>query len=87
MIKRLIEDLNKKFDLSSLKRIFMELRLFQPSILKEGIEHFGCIFRQHYGMTEVPQPVTVLYPHEHKISKFKKIKIYVFHPVVEPALM
>jgi len=76
MIKRLIEDLNKtKFDLSSLKRIFYGASPIPTNILKEGIEHFGYIFRQHYGMTEVPQPVTVLYPHEHKISKFRNKNI------------
>ena len=76
MIKRLIEDLNKKkFDLSSLKRIFYGASPIPAKVLKEGIENFGCIFRQHYGMTEVPQPVTVLYPHEHKISKFKNKNI------------
>ena len=87
MIKRLIEEINKKkFDLSSLKRIFYGASPIPAKVLKEGIENFGCIFRQHYGMTEVPQPVTVFILMNTKYQNLK-IKIYVYHPVVELALM
>ena len=37
--------------------------------LKEGIRVFGPVFRQNYGMTEVPQPITLLPPEDHIIDE------------------
>ena len=79
MINRLINAIAKtKYDLGSLRRIFYGASPIPVHLLKKGIGILGPIFRQHYGMTEVPQPVTVLYPHEHVISNIslKKPPIY-----------
>jgi len=36
--------------------------------LKQAIEVFGPVFRQNYGLTESPQPVTYLAPEDHVIN-------------------
>ncbi|MFD2855547.1 hypothetical protein ACFSZS_13335 [Seohaeicola zhoushanensis] len=36
--------------------------------MKKAVETFGPILRQHLGMSECPQPLTVLYPHEHLLE-------------------
>lgn len=53
-------------ELSSLKRLSYGAAPAPRALLEEGLEHFGPILRQHYGMTEAPQPLCILYPHEHE---------------------
>lgn len=71
MLVRLLDYIDKNsvsFNISSLERINYGTASTPPHVLRRGIEVFGSIFRQHYGMSEAPQPLTILYPHEHEIS-------------------
>ena len=56
------------YDLSSVKRIWYGTAPMSVDRLKEGIRIFGNIFRQNYGLTECPQPVTYLGPEDHIID-------------------
>jgi acyl-CoA synthetase (AMP-forming)/AMP-acid ligase II len=56
------------YDLSSLKRIWYGTAPMPKERLKQAIEIFGNIFRQNYGMTEAPQPITYLGPEDHIIK-------------------
>ena len=68
MITRLLAHPNlHSYDLSSLKRIWYGTAPMSPKKLAEAVSVFGNIFRQNYGMTECPQPVTFLGPEEHVI--------------------
>jgi len=58
----------KRFDLSSIRRIWYGTAPMSVDRLKEGIQVFGSVFRQNYGMTEIPQPITLLKPEEHVIQ-------------------
>jgi long-chain acyl-CoA synthetase len=60
------------YDLSSLKRIWYGTAPMAPEKLKEGIKIFGNIFRQNYGLTEAPQPITYLGPEDHIIDGTEK---------------
>ncbi|MBI4765904.1 MAG: long-chain fatty acid--CoA ligase [Deltaproteobacteria bacterium] len=62
------------YDLSSLKRIWYGTAPMAPEKLKEGIRVFGNIFRQNYGLTEAPQPITYLGPEDHIIEGTEKEK-------------
>jgi len=55
------------YDLSSLRRIWYGTAPISADKLEEAISAFGPIFRQNYGMTECPQPITFLSPEEHVI--------------------
>jgi acyl-CoA synthetase (AMP-forming)/AMP-acid ligase II len=55
----------KHTDISSIKRIWYGTAPMSVERLKEGIQIFGQVFRQNYGMTEIPQPITFLGPEEH----------------------
>jgi acyl-CoA synthetase (AMP-forming)/AMP-acid ligase II len=69
MITRLLSHPNlHSYDLSSLKRIWYGTAPIPPEKLAEAVSAFGSIFRQNYGMTECPQPVTFLTPEEHVIE-------------------
>ena len=69
MLIRLLDELDReKFDLSSIKRINYGTAPMPVDVLKRGIEAFGPIFREHYGLSECPQPATLLYPHEHVVD-------------------
>ena len=69
MITRLLEALKPdRYDLGSLSRINYGTAPMPVEVLRRGLEAFGPVFRQHYGLTEAPQPLTVLYPHEHCLS-------------------
>lgn len=68
MVARLLDYLDaadRVFDLSSLNRINYGTAPTSEALLRRGIRCFGHIFRQHLGMSECPQPLAVLYPHEH----------------------
>ena len=56
------------YDLGSLKRIWYGTAPMAPEKLKEAIKIFGNIFRQNYGLTEAPQPITYLGPEDHIIG-------------------
>jgi long-chain acyl-CoA synthetase len=56
------------YDLSSLTRIWYGTAPMPTERLKEAIRIFGNIFRQNYGLTEAPQPITYLLPEEHIID-------------------
>lgn len=60
------------YDLSSLKRIWYGTAPMSPEKLKEAIQIFGNIFRQNYGLTEAPQPITYLGPEDHIIEGTEK---------------
>jgi acyl-CoA synthetase (AMP-forming)/AMP-acid ligase II len=56
------------YDLSSLRRVWYGTAPMPQERLKEAIGVFGNIFRQNYGMTESPQPITFLPPEDHIID-------------------
>lgn len=62
----------RDYDLSSLKRIWYGTAPMAPEKLKEGIKIFGNLFRQNYGLTEAPQPITYLGPEDHIIDGTEK---------------
>jgi acyl-CoA synthetase (AMP-forming)/AMP-acid ligase II len=69
MISRLLEAAQRRsVDLSSLSRINYGTAPMPVEILRKAVALFGPIFRQHYGMTEAAQPLTVLYPSEHTLT-------------------
>jgi len=55
----------RDYDLSSLKGIYYGTSPMSAEKLKEALSVFGRIFRQNYGLTEAPQPVTVLRKEDH----------------------
>jgi long-chain acyl-CoA synthetase len=55
----------KSYDLSSVKRVWYGTAPMSPDRLKQAIAVFGPVFRQNYGLTESPQPVTYLGPEDH----------------------
>ena len=71
MVARLLDHLEtaeRTYDLSSLERINYGTAPASEELLRRGITRFGPIFRQHLGMSECPQPLTLLYPHEHVLD-------------------
>lgn len=58
----------RKYDLSSLKRIFYGTAPISTVKLREAISVFGNIFRQNYGLTEAVQPLCCLTPEEHVLT-------------------
>jgi len=69
MIVRVLEALeNNPRELTSVTRINYGTAPIPRDILRRGLERLGPVFRQHYGMTEAPQPLTLLYPHEHLLE-------------------
>lgn len=67
MLHRLVQLIEQGHpaDLSSLRRIHYGTAPTPPALLDRAQRVFGPILRQQYGMTEAPQPLAVLYPHEH----------------------
>ncbi len=57
-----------KYDISSIKRIWYGTAPMSVDRLKQGIKIFGNVFRQNYGMTEIPQPILFLGPEDHIID-------------------
>ena len=73
MMVRLLDALDRRrFDLSSICRINYGTAPTPVDTLRRGIEAFGPVFREHYGLSECPQPVTLLYPHEHVLEGSEK---------------
>lgn len=69
MISRLVEAAQRRpVELPSLSRINYGTAPMPVETLRRAIAMFGPIFRQHYGMTEAAQPLTVLYPSEHTLT-------------------
>ncbi|MDN2566714.1 AMP-binding protein [Aquibium sp. A9E412] len=71
MIVRLLDDIAEhgmRHDLSSLTCINYGTASTPVHVLRRAIETFGPVFRQHLGMSECPQPLTILYPHEHVLD-------------------
>jgi acyl-CoA synthetase (AMP-forming)/AMP-acid ligase II len=64
-------DLNS-FNLSSVKRVWYGTAPMAPDRLRQGIGLFGNVFRQNYGMTEIPQPITYLAPEDHILEGSEK---------------
>lgn len=58
----------KDYDLSSIRRIWYGTAPMSVERLKEGIRLFGPVFRQNYGMTEIPQPILFLGPEDHVVD-------------------
>lgn len=69
MLINMIESIKpNQYDLTSVQCVGYGAAPMPVDVLRKGIEIFGLVFREHYGMSEHPQPVTVLYPHEHVID-------------------
>ena len=66
MLEALIEEARNgpARDLSSLRRIHYGTASTRPETIRAALEVFGPVLRQQYGMTEVIQPISVLYPDE-----------------------
>jgi long-chain acyl-CoA synthetase len=58
----------KSYDLSSVKRVWYGTAPMSPDRLRQAIDVFGPVFRQNYGLTESPQPVTYLAPEDHIVE-------------------
>ncbi|MCB1743997.1 MAG: AMP-binding protein [Gammaproteobacteria bacterium] len=70
MITRLLEHIRLgAHDLSSISRINYGTAPIPVKTLGHALDVFGPVFRQHYGLSECPQPVTILYPHEHRVEE------------------
>jgi acyl-CoA synthetase (AMP-forming)/AMP-acid ligase II len=63
----------RSYDLSSLRRIWYGTAPMPAERLKEAIQIFGPIFRQNYGMSEAPQPLTYLGPEDHRVEGPEKV--------------
>jgi len=59
----------ESYDLSSLKRIWYGTAPMAADRIREAIRIFGNVFRQNYGMTEMPQPITFLGPEDHQVGE------------------
>jgi long-chain acyl-CoA synthetase len=57
----------KKYDVSSLKRIFYTGSPMPVELLKRGIAMWGFIFCQGYGLTETGPNVSTLHEEEHRV--------------------
>ncbi len=63
MLERLIEAARAgRHDTLSLARIHYGTAPTRPETIRAALEVFGPVLRQQYGMTEVIQPISVLYP-------------------------
>ncbi len=69
MMTRFVEAAERhEYDLSSLKVINYGVAPTPVDTQVRGIRCLGKIFRQHYGMSECPQPITVFPREEHDIE-------------------
>lgn len=71
MIARIVDHMEQgghRYDLSSLSCINYGTASTPAHLLRRAVAHFGPIFRQHFGMSEAPQPLTVLHSHEHVLE-------------------
>lgn len=75
MLVTLLEDKNiKRYDLSSLKRIYYGAAPITTPKLIEAIKIFGSIFQQNYGLTEGVQPNIVLNACNHVLRNDEKLR-------------
>lgn len=75
MLVSLLENKDiKKYDLSSLKRIYYGAAPMPVAKLMEAIEVFGPIFQQNYGLTEGVQPNIVLNAKDHILNNDAKLR-------------
>jgi long-chain acyl-CoA synthetase len=58
----------KKYDVSSLKRIFYTGSPMPVELLRRGIKMWGLIFCQGYGLTETGPNVSILHEEEHGVA-------------------
>ena len=67
MLIRLLDHLDggATYDLSSLTIINYGTAPTPVPVIRRALDRFGPILRQHFGMSECPQPLTVLYPQDH----------------------
>lgn len=71
MIARLVDLMDEggqPYDLSSLCCINYGTASTPAHLLRRAVRAFGPIFRQHFGMSEAPQPLTVLHSYEHRLE-------------------
>jgi acyl-CoA synthetase (AMP-forming)/AMP-acid ligase II len=59
----------KKYDLSSLKRIWYAASPMPVELLRRGMERFGAIFMQGYGQSESGPDITFLAKKSHQVLK------------------
>lgn len=68
LIHQLLEAVSEqKFDTSSLTNVLYSSSPMPEALLRRGIDHFGPIFTQVYGLTECVGG-TALYPYQHVLS-------------------
>jgi len=67
MVYRMVHHPNvRDFDLSSLRMLYYAAAPMPVTTLRAAIQLLpACRFRQHFGLTEQPQPVTYLHPDDH----------------------
>jgi long-chain acyl-CoA synthetase len=58
----------ESYHVSSLKRINYGAAPMPVPVLRRAIKVFGPMFRRHDGLTEATQPVTSLFPEEHRLE-------------------
>lgn len=58
----------RNYDLRSLRRIWYGTAPMPVERLKEAIQILGPVFRQNYGMSEAPQPLTYLGAEDHRVN-------------------
>ncbi len=69
MLYRVLQTPNlKSYNLSSIKEIWYGTAPISVDYLKLGLQVFGNVFRQNYGMSEIPQPITYLGLDDHNIK-------------------
>jgi acyl-CoA synthetase (AMP-forming)/AMP-acid ligase II len=61
-------DTGATYDLSSLSIINYGTAPTPVPVISRALDHFGPILRQHFGMSECPQPLTLLYPQDHLLA-------------------
>jgi acyl-CoA synthetase (AMP-forming)/AMP-acid ligase II len=71
MLIRLLDhlDTGTSYDLSSLCVINYGTAPTPVPVIQRALARFGPILRQHFGMSECPQPLTLLYPDDHLIPE------------------
>lgn len=67
MLIRLLDhlDTGASYNLSSLSIINYGTAPTPVPVITRALDRFGPILRQHFGMSECPQPLTLLYPQDH----------------------
>lgn len=69
MLVRVLEATEQGYyDVGSVKRINYGAATMPVPVLRRAIAVFGRVFRQHYGLTEAVQPVTLLLHDEHVLE-------------------